>query len=171
LGMALGQLPLPLPGLPSPIRLGLAGGPLIAAILLSRLGHIGRLVWFLPSAAQLALRDFGIVLFLASVGIKSGGHLAEILASGSAPAWILSGFAITLGPVLVVGALARLLLRMNFLTIIGLMAGSMTDTPALAFANAQHPGSSAPSLAYATVYPLVVFLRVLAPQLLVLVLS
>ncbi len=169
LGVILGSLPLALPGMPAPVKLGLAGGPLLAAIVLARLGHIGPLVWFMPPAANHVLREIGIVLFLAVVGLKSGGRFVETLVDGDGLTWMAYGVLITLIPLLVIGFAARLWKKLNYLTVCGLLAGSMTDPPALAFANAIAP-SGAASLAYATVYPLVMCLRILAPQIMVLLL-
>ena len=170
LGVLLGSLPLALPGLPAPLRLGLAGGPLVVAIALARLGSFGRLYWFMPPSANLALREIGIVLFLAVVGLDSGAGFWATLTEGGGLAWMGYGALITLIPLLTVGFFARRVWRMNYLTLSGLLAGSMTDPPALAFANAVHPGSGAPALAYATVYPLVMCLRILSPQIMAIVL-
>ncbi|HYH37750.1 MAG TPA: putative transporter [Azospirillum sp.] len=169
LGVLLGSIPLFVPGMPAPMKLGLAGGPLVAAIVLARIGHLGPLVWFMPPAANLALREIGIILFLAVVGLLSGGRFVETLLSGDGLVWIGCGAIITLVPLLVVGLIARRFRRTNYLSLCGLLSGSMTDPPALAFANAMTP-SEAPALAYATVYPLVMCLRILAPQVLVLLL-
>ena len=169
LGVLLGSLPLALPGMPAPVKLGLAGGPLLVAIVLARLGHIGPLVWFMPPAANHVLREIGIVLFLAVVGLKSGGRFVDTLVHGDGLSWMAYGVLITLIPLLVIGFAARLWKKLNYLTVCGLLAGSMTDPPALAFANAIAP-SGAASLAYATVYPLVMCLRILAPQIMVLLL-
>lgn len=166
LGVLLGSMPIFLPGIPVPLRLGLAGGPLVVALLLSRLGSVGSLYWFMPPSANLALRELGIVLFLSVVGLKSGGQFFDVLLQGPGMSWLLYGMLITLLPLLVVGVMARLWLRTNYLTLCGLLAGSMTDPPALAFANALHPSSGAAALSYVTVYPLVMFLRIIAPQLL-----
>jgi len=168
LGVLLGSIPLMVPGMPAPVKLGLAGGPLLAAILLARLGHVGPFVWFMPPSANHALRELGIVLFLGIVGLKAGESFVSILLEGDGLSWLVYGATITLIPLLVVGFAARLWLRMNYLTLCGLLAGAMTDPPALAFANAIRP-SEAPALAYATVYPLVMVLRILAPQILVLI--
>lgn len=168
LGVLLGSIPFAFPGMPAPVKLGLAGGPLIVAIVLARIGHIGPFVWFMPPSANHALREIGIVLFLGIVGLKAGESFVALLTEGDGLKWLAYGALITIIPLLVVGFAARLLLRMNYLTLCGLLAGGMTDPPALAFANAIRP-SEAPSLAYATVYPLVMFLRILAPQVLVLV--
>ena len=170
LGIALGSIDLSFGASSVPIRLGLAGGPLIAAIALSRVGHVGPLVWFMPPVANLALRELGIVLFLAVVGFKSGAHFIETLANGDGISWVFWGAVITLVPLMITAFVARIVLGVDFLSLCGLLAGSMTDPPALAFANAMAPTSEAQSLAYATVYPLVMGLRILAPQILALLL-
>lgn len=169
LGIAIGSIPVHLPGMPAPLKLGLAGGPLVAAILLSRIGHLGPLVWFMPPAANTALREIGIVLFLAVVGLMSGGRFVETLVHGDGLLWMACGAAITLVPLLIVGMLARAVGKLDYLTLCGLLAGSTTDPPALAFANSLST-CAAPSLAYAAVYPLVMCLRILAPQILVVLL-
>lgn len=165
LGVVLGSIPIAVPGLPAPLKLGLAGGPLVAAILLSRLGHLGPLVWFMPPVANHVLREVGIVLFLACAGLKSGGRFVETIVAGDGLSWLFYGALITIVPLLIVGLAAHLWTRLNYLTLCGLLAGGMTDPPALAFANGLQR-SEAQSLGYATVYPLVMFLRVLAPQIL-----
>lgn len=170
LGVLLGSIPIALPGLPAPIKLGLAGGPLIVAILLARLGHLGPLVWFMPPVANQTLRELGIVLFLAVVGLKAGDRFFEILAHGDGLRWMATGALITLVPLLAVGFVARLAFGFNYLTLCGLLAGSMTDPPALAFANGMS-ASPAAATAYATVYPLVMCLRILAAQILVILLA
>ncbi|CAJ1789960.1 putative transporter [Aeromonas salmonicida] len=171
LGVLLGSIPFYLPGFPAALKLGLAGGPLVVvALILSRIGSIGKLYWFMPPSANLALREIGIVLFLAVVGFKSGAGFVDTLINGDGPAWMMYGMAITLIPLLVVGVLARLYGKMSYLTLCGLLAGSMTDPPALAFANGMHPTSGASALSYATVYPLVMFLRIISPQLLAILL-
>lgn len=169
LGVLVGSIPIALPGLPAPVKLGLAGGPLVVALVLSRIGHLGPMVWFMPPSANHALRDIGIVLFLAVVGLNAGPVFFDVLLNGDGLEWMGWAALITLGPLLVVGFYARLVARQNYLTVCGLLAGSMTDPPALAFANAVAP-SEAAALAYATVYPLVMCLRILAAQILVLVL-
>lgn len=166
LGVLLGSIPLFIPGFPVALRLGLAGGPLIMAIILGRIGSIGKLYWFMPPSANLALRELGIVLFLAVVGLKSGGDFISTLLHGDGVSWIGYGILITGIPLLVTALLARLLAKMNYLTLCGMLAGSMTDPPALAFANGLHATSGAAALSYATVYPLVMFLRIITPQLL-----
>lgn len=166
LGVLLGSVPLFVPGFPVALKLGLAGGPLIMALILGRIGSIGKLYWFMPPSANLALRELGIVLFLAVVGLKSGGDFVVTLTAGDGLSWIAYGIFITAIPLLTVGILARLLMKMNYLTLCGMLAGSMTDPPALAFANNLHATSGAAALSYATVYPLVMFLRIITPQLL-----
>lgn len=168
LGVAGGMVPFTLPGLPVPVRLGLAGGPLVLAILLARLGKIGPLVWFMPATANTALREMGIILFLASVGIKAGEKFVPTLLSSDGMVWLAGACAITILPLLLVGLFARLALRLNFVSLCGLLAGSMTDPPALAFANAIAK-SDAPSVSYAAVYPLTMLLRIMAGQLIVLI--
>ncbi|EKN3501751.1 putative transporter [Yersinia enterocolitica] len=166
LGVLLGSIPLFVPGFPAALRLGLAGGPLVVALILGRIGSIGKLYWFMPPSANLALRELGIVLFLSVVGLKSGGDFINTLVNGDGLAWIGYGAMITGIPLLTVGILARMLAKMNYLTLCGMLAGSMTDPPALAFANGLHPTSGAAALSYATVYPLAMFLRIMSPQIL-----
>lgn len=163
LGVLLGSIPVFVPGFPAALKLGLAGGPLIMAL---SLGRIGKLYWFMPPSANLALRELGIVLFLSVVGLKSGGDFVNTLVNGEGLSWIGYGALITAVPLITVGILARMLAKMNYLTMCGMLAGSMTDPPALAFANNLHPTSGAAALSYATVYPLVMFLRIITPQLL-----
>lgn len=170
LGVLLGSVPFYLPGFPAALKLGLAGGPLVVALILARIGSIGRLYWFMPPSANLALRELGIVLFLAVVGLKSGGNFLHTLTDGEGLHWMGYGVLITLIPLLGVALLARAVGKLNYLTLCGLLAGSMTDPPALAFANALHPTSDASALSYATVYPLVMFLRIITPQLMALLL-
>ena len=166
LGVLLGSIPVFVPGFPAAMKLGLAGGPLIMALILGRIGSIGKLYWFMPPSANLALRELGIVLFLSVVGLKSGGDFVNTLVNGEGLSWIGYGALITAVPLITVGILARMLAKMNYLTMCGMLAGSMTDPPALAFANNLHPTSGAAALSYATVYPLVMFLRIITPQLL-----
>jgi putative transport protein len=168
LGILLGTAPIYFPGMPVPVRLGLAGGPLLVAIILSRVGRIGSLVWYMPANANTAFRELGIVLFLACVGVKAGEKFFSTVFTNEGLLWLIGGFVITVLPLLVVGIIARALLKMNFTAISGLLAGSMTDPPALAFANAVCK-SDAPSVAYATVYPLTMLLRIVTVQILVLV--
>jgi len=167
LGILLGSIPFSVPGVPVPVKLGLAGGPLLAAILLSYIGHIGPLVWYLPSGANTALRELGIALFLACVGLHSGEGFLETLLHGGGLAWMGCAAVITLAPLLTVAIAARRIFNLNFATICGLLAGSMTDPPALAFAGSM-TDSEVPSVAYATVYPLVMILRIVAAQIIVL---
>ena len=166
LGVLLGSIPVSVPGLPVALKLGLAGGPLVVAIVLARIGTIGKVYWFMPPSANLALREISIVLFLSVVGLKAGGHFFQTLLSHDGLTWMGYGALITLIPLLVVGFLARWRSKLNYLTLCGLLAGSMTDPPALAFANGLREESGAPALAYATVYPLVMFLRIILPQVL-----
>lgn len=166
LGVLLGSIPLFIPGFPAALRLGLAGGPLVVALILGRIGSIGKLYWFMPPSANLALRELGIVLFLAVVGLKSGGNFIDTLLHGDGMAWVGYGVLITAIPLISVGVLARAVGKMNYLTLSGMLAGSMTDPPALAFANGLHPTCGAAALSYATVYPLAMFLRIMSPQLL-----
>ncbi|EMU89894.1 aspT/YidE/YbjL antiporter duplication domain protein [Escherichia coli MP021017.3] len=166
LGVLLGSIPVFVPGFPAALKLGLAGGPLIMALILGRIGSIGKLYWVMPPSANLALRELGIVLFLSVVGLKSGGDFVNTLVNGEGLSWIGYGALITAVPLITVGILARMLAKMNYLTMCGMLAGSMTDPPALAFANNLHPTSGAAALSYATVYPLVMFLRIITPQLL-----
>ncbi|MEG7485270.1 putative transporter [Enterobacter hormaechei] len=166
LGVMLGSIPLYVPGFPVALKLGLAGGPLIMALILGRICSIGKLYWFMPPSANLALRELGIVLFLAVVGLKSGGDFVDTLVNGEGMSWVGYGIFITAIPLITVGLLARMFAKMNYLTLCGMLAGSMTDPPALAFANNLHATSGAAALSYATVYPLVMFLRIITPQLL-----
>jgi putative transport protein len=168
LGVIVGSWPINI-GLPAPVKLGLAGGPLIVALILSRLGNVGPLVWYLPASANFMLRELGIVLFLACVGIRSGAGFWTTLTSGDGLYWMAVAAIVTLTPLLLVALVARVFYKLNYLTLCGLLAGSMTDPPALAFAG-HMTGSDAPSVSYATVYPLVMLLRVLAAQVLVLML-
>lgn len=170
LGVLLGSIPIYLPGFPVALKLGLAGGPLVIALILARIGSIGKLYWFMPPSANLALREIGIVLFLAVVGWKAGGHFVETLLSRDGLSWIGYGALITFVPLMITGLIARLYAKMNYLSLCGLLAGSMTDPPALAFANAIKEGNGAAALSYATVYPLVMFCRILLPQLLAILL-
>ncbi|MCW0136824.1 hypothetical protein OIU92_17030 [Escherichia coli] len=148
------------------MKLGLAGGPLIMALILGRIGSIGKLYWFMPPSANLALRELGIVLFLLGRWSEIWWGFCEYLVNGEGLSWIGYGALITAVPLITVGILARMLAKMNYLTMCGMLAGSMTDPPALAFANNLHPTSGAAALSYATVYPLVMFLRIITSQLL-----
>jgi putative transport protein len=169
LGIALGTMPIPFPGLPHPVRLGLAGGPLIVALVVGRVGRIGRLVWHMPANTNLAFREFGIALFFAAVGLAAGAKFFATVFSATGLQWLLAGVAVTVVPLLLVGSFARVVWKMNFMDLSGLLAGSMTDPPALAFASSI-AGSDAPTLGYATVYPLTTLLRILSAQILAILL-
>jgi putative transport protein len=170
LGIIAGSLPIAMPGLPVPVRLGLAGGPLVLAILLSRVGNIGRLVWYMPGNVNFAFRELGIILFLACVGLKAGSQFVSTLLSPSGLLWLVCGAAITIVPILAAGIFGRAVLKLNYMAILGLQAGSMTDPPALAFANTI-AGSHAPAISYASVYPLTMLLRITVAQVLVILLA
>jgi putative transport protein len=150
LGVALGTMPIAFPGLPQPIRLGLAGGPLIVALVLGRIGHFRRQVWHMPVNTNMAFREFGIALFFAAVGLSAGAKFFVTVFSATGFQWLVAGACVTIVPLVLVGAFARLVWRMNFMDVSGLLAGSMTDPPALAFAS-NIAGSDAPTVAYATV--------------------
>jgi putative transport protein len=167
LGVILGSWPFFVPGVPSAIKLGLAGGPLIIAIILSRVGNWGTMTWHLPKSSNIILKDIGIVLFLGCVGLNSGDQFVNTLTNGDGLYWMACSILITLLPLLIVAFVAKGLYKMNFLSVCGLLAGSMTDPPALAFANS-FSRSSAVSIAYATVYPLVMILRIISAQLIIL---
>lgn len=168
-GVLLGTLPLPVPGLSAPVKLGLAGGPLIVAIIAGSLRRIGPLMWFVPAGANFMLRDLGIILFLAAVGLKAGDGFVESLVHEGGLSWMLWGVVVTLLPLVIVSFFARIVLHMNFVVMCGLLAGSMTDPPALAFAGSM-TGSESPYVAYAAVYPLTMILRILTAQFLMLML-
>ena len=169
LGIALGTLPIAVPGLPQPLRLGLAGGPLIIALILSRVGSLRRQVWHMPVNTNLAFREFGIALFFAAVGLSAGAKFFSTVFSTLGLQWLLAGVCVTVLPLLLVGIFARAALKMNFMDLSGLLAGSMTDPPALAFAS-NVSNSDAPMVAYATVYPLTTLLRILSAQVLAILL-
>jgi putative transport protein len=169
LGVILGGLPIVLPGMPAPVRLGLAGGPLIVALVLSQVGRVGPLIWYLSPAANLVLREIGIVLFLACVGLKSGSRFLEVLVSGSGFYWMAAGAVLTFVPLVIIGFLGRKIFKLDYPTVCGVLAGSMTDPPALAFAT-NITKSDQPLVAYAAVYPLVMILRVFTVQVLILTL-
>lgn len=169
LGIALGTLPIMVPGIPQPVKLGLAGGPLIVALILGRVGRIGRQVWHMPVNTNLAFREFGIALFFAAVGLNAGAKFFATVFSATGLEWLLAGLVVTMLPLLLVGAFARIVLKMNFMDLSGLLSGSMTDPPALAFAS-NIAGSDAPTVGYATVYPLTTLMRILSAQVLAIVL-
>ena len=167
LGILLGSLPIAFPGIPTPVKLGLAGGPLVVAILIGRFGHKLKLVTYTTMSANLMLREIGIVLFLASVGIEAGAHFVETVVEGSGLLYVGYGFLITVISLLIIGMIARFYCKVNYFTLMGLIAGSNTDPPALAYAN-QASGNDAPAVGYSTVYPLTMFLRILAGQMILL---
>lgn len=168
LGVFVGLLPFEVSGMPVPLRLGLAGGPLIVAILISRLGHIGPIIWHMPLNANLAMRELGLTLFLACVGLKSGEKFLATLSRGDGLLWMACGLAITLVPVLLGGIVGRLVLKLDFASLSGIIAGSNTDPPALAFATGLNQ-SDTPTVAYATVYPMTLLLRIITAQVLTIV--
>lgn len=167
LGILVGSIPIHFPGLPMPVKLGLAGGPLVVAILIGRFGPFYKMVTYTTTSANLMLREVGICLFLAAVGLDAGGSFSETILNGGY-IWVLYGLAITLIPLIIVGFVARAVFKIDYLTIAGMIAGSTTDPPALAYANGLSDSNQA-SVAYATVYPLTMFLRILTAQLLILV--
>ena len=170
LGIVIGSIPLALPGMSVPMKLGLAGGPLIVAILLSRFGHNFKVITYTSSAANLLLREVGICLFLASVGISAGAEFADTVFNSTGAMWVLYGFLITFIPLVIVGFIARAKFNINYYTIMGLLSGGTTDPPALAYAN-KTANNDAPAVSYSTVYPLTMFLRVITAQLIILFLA
>ncbi|HZL89888.1 MAG TPA: putative transporter [Pirellulaceae bacterium] len=169
LGVIVGSIPLVVPGLPNPVRLGLAGGPLIVALILGRIGHFRSLVWHMPLPANHAFREFGIALFFAALGLAAGDQFFATVVSPRGILWLTIGVVIAVVPLLAVGIGARVAWKMNFVTLGGMLAGGMTNPPALSFVN-NLCGSESPTLAYATVYPLTTLLRILVAQVLALVL-
>ena len=167
IGILFGSIPFAIPGMPVPLKLGLAGGPLIIAILLGRFGHRMKLVTYTSTSANMMLREIGLVLFLASVGIKAGAGFWDTVISGDGLKYVGTGFLITVIPILIVGTLARLRYKFNYFTIMGMLAGTYTDPPALAYANSVC-SKEAPAVGYSTVYPLSMFLRIFTAQLIVL---
>ena len=167
LGIFVGLYPWNLPGVPVPLRLGLAGGPLIVAILMGRMGRIGPLVIHMPINANTAFRELGIIFFLACVGLGAGAKFVETAFSATGFQWMILGAAVTTVPLIIAGIIGRKWMKLNYLTLSGVLAGSMTDPPALAFAN-KLADSDFPSLAYANVYPLTMLLRILVAQVAVL---
>lgn len=167
LGVLVGSIPFMIPGIPQPVKLGLAGGPLIIAILISRFGPRYKLVTYTTMSANLMLRETGIAIFLACVGLGAGANFVETVVNGGY-LWIGYGMIITVVPVLIIGLIGRKICKLNYFSLMGLIAGSMTDPPALAFANAS-AGNDLPAVSYATVYPLTMFLRVITAQLLILI--
>ena len=169
-GIIFGSLPIAIPGMPTPVKLGLAGGPLIISILISRFGYKMKLVSYTTVSANLMLREIGLSLFLASVGIKAGGNFINTVVEGDGLLYVLCGFLITIIPIMCIGPIARLKYKMNYFTLMGMIAGTYTDPPALAYAN-QVAGNDAPALGYTTVYPLSMFLRIITAQVMILVLG
>ncbi len=167
LGVLAGSLPISVPGLASPLKLGLAGGPLVVAILLSRLGRVGPLVWHMPANTNLAFRELGIAMFLACVGLSAGPKFFSTVMSQDGLVWAGAALVVSMVPLLVAGIIGRRWMGLNFLVLSGLLTGSMTDPPALAFANGLAK-SDAPSIAYATVYPATMLTRILMAQVMVL---
>ena len=170
LGILFGSLPIAFPGIPTPVKLGLAGGPLIVSILIGRFGYKLKLVTYTTMSANLMLREIGIALFLASVGVKAGANFVQTVVEGDGMLYVGCGFLITIIPLLVMGVFGRYYYKINYFKLMGLMAGSTTDPPALAYAN-QVTGSNAPAVGYSTVYPVTMFLRILTAQLLILILA
>ncbi len=167
LGIVFGSLPIAIPGMPVPMKLGIAGGPLIIAILIGRYGYKIHLVTYTTTSANMMLREIGLVLFLASVGIKAGASFFSTVIEGDGLLYVLTGFLITIIPILIVGPIARLKFKFNYFTIMGMIAGTYTDPPALAYANSVC-SKEAPALGYSTVYPLSMFLRIFTAQIIVL---
>ena len=167
LGLIFGSLPIAIPGMPVPVKLGLAGGPLIIAILIGRYGYKIHLVTYTTTSANMMLREIGLVLFLASVGIKAGAGFFETVIEGDGLLYVLTGFLITIIPILIIGPIARIRYKFNYFTIAGMIAGTYTDPPALAYANSIC-SKEAPAVGYSTVYPLSMFLRIFTAQIVVL---
>ena len=167
LGLIFGSLPFAIPGMPVPVKLGLAGGPLIIAILIGRYGYKIHLVTYTTTSANMMLREIGLVLFLASVGIKAGAGFLHTVVEGDGLLYVLTGFLITIIPILIIGPIARIRFKFNYFTIAGMIAGTYTDPPALAYANSIC-SKEAPAVGYSTVYPLAMFLRIFTAQIIVL---
>ncbi len=168
LGILLGSIPLAFPGMPTPVKLGLAGGPLVVAILIGRFGYKLHLVTYTTMSANLMLREIGIVLFLASVGIEAGANFVNTVVQGDGLLYVGAGVLITVLPLLIMGAIGRLYYKINYFTLMGLLAGSTTDPPALAYST-QTASNDAPAVGYSTVYPLTMFLRIISGQLILLI--
>lgn len=167
IGVLVGSIPFVIPGIPMPVKLGLAGGPLVVAILLGRFGYKIGLITYTTLSANLMLREIGISLFLASVGLAAGGKFVETVISADGLLWVTCGFVITVIPLLITGVIGKKLLHLDYFTLMGLLSGSMTDPPALAYSNSISD-NDAPAVGYSTVYPLTMFLRVVSAQLLIL---
>ena len=166
-GIIFGSIPFAIPGMPVPLRLGIAGGPLIIAILIGRYGYKVHLVTYTTTSANMMLREIGLVLFLASVGIKAGAGFWNTVVDGDGLLYVLSGFLITVIPIVVIGTIARKRHHLNYFTLMGMLAGTYTDPPALAYANSVCT-KEAPAVGYSTVYPLSMFLRIFTAQIIVL---
>lgn len=166
-GIIFGPLPFAIPGMPVPLKLGIAGGPLIIAILIGRFGYRMKLVTYTTTSANMMLREIGLVLFLASVGIKAGAGFWDTVVQGDGLKYVGCGFLITVIPIFIIGTIARLKFKFNYFTIMGMLAGTYTDPPALAYANASC-SKEAPAVGYSTVYPLSMFLRIFTAQIVVL---
>lgn len=167
IGILFGSIPVAIPGIPVPIKLGIAGGPLIIAILIGRYGYKVHLVTYTTTSANMMLREIGLMLFLASVGIKAGDGFLEAVIQGDGVKYVYTGFLITIIPILIIGIIARKKYKFNYFTIMGMIAGTYTDPPALAYANSIC-SKEAPSIGYSTVYPLSMFLRIFTAQIIVL---
>ena len=167
LGILLGSIPVAIPGMPAPLKLGIAGGPLIIAILIGRYGYKFKLVTYTTTSANMMLREIGLVLFLASVGIKAGSGFWYTVVQGNGLKYVYTGFLITVIPILVIGVIARLKYHFNYYTIMGMIAGTCTDPPALAYASSVC-SKETPAVSYSTVYPLSMFLRILTAEIIVL---
>ena len=166
-GILFGSIPFSIPGMPVPLKLGIAGGPLIIAILIGRFGYRFKLVTYTTTSANMMLREMGLALFLASVGIKAGAGFWETVVQGDGLKYVYAGFLITIIPILIIGTIARLKFKFNYFTIMGMLAGTYTDPPALAYANSIC-SKEAPAVGYSTVYPLSMFLRIFVAQIVVL---
>ncbi|WP_337932793.1 putative transporter [Hallella sp.] len=166
-GILFGSIPFSIPGMPVPLKLGIAGGPLIIAILIGRFGYRFKLVTYTTTSANMMLREMGLALFLASVGIKAGAGFWETVVQGDGLKYVYTGFLITIIPILIIGTIARLKFKFNYFTIMGMLAGTYTDPPALAYANSIC-SKEAPAVGYSTVYPLSMFLRIFVAQIVVL---
>ncbi len=167
IGIIFGSIPIAIPGVPVPLKFGLAGGPLIIAILIGRFGYRIKLVTYTTTSANMMLREMGLVLFLASVGIKAGAGFVQTVVQGDGLLYVLTGFIITVIPILIIGLIARWKFKFNYFTIMGMIAGTYTDPPALAYANSSC-SKEAPAIGYSTVYPLSMFLRIFTAQICVL---
>ncbi len=167
-GVIVGSIPIYLPNMPMPAKLGLAGGPLIVSILIGRFGYKAKIISYTTHSANLMLREMGISLFLASVGLSAGGNFVETIINGDGLLWVGLGFIITFLPAFIICFIARKFMKMNYGTMMGLIAGSTTNPSALAYST-QTAGNDAPAVAYSTVYPLTMFMRIIIAQLLILI--